>query len=70
MSARVRMSEWTKVRTDNVAVLEMESVQVVKSALGIGHLFIHDVGSALCLGRVADPDLSDGAVSPEQFVQI
>lgn len=49
------------VEDDEVAVLEVEAVELVAGGLGVHDVLVDDVGGALCVGRDALADLADGA---------
>jgi hypothetical protein len=55
------------VEHDEVAVHEVEAVELVARLLGVGHLVVHDKGGALGRRRVALPDLADGAEFAEEL---
>ena len=51
------------IRTDKVAVLEVEAVELVAGLLRIHYVFIDNESSALGIGRNALADLAVGAIS-------
>jgi hypothetical protein len=50
-------------RTDQVAILKVEAVQLVARLLGIHHILVHDKCGALCIARDALADLTGKGVS-------
>ena len=46
--------------TDKIAILEVETVELVASRLGIHHVFIDDEGGALCVVGDSLADLARG----------
>jgi hypothetical protein len=54
------------VEDDEVAVHEVEAVELVAGLLGVGHLVVDDEGGALGVGGVALADLAHGAEFGEE----
>ena len=57
-------------RTDDITLLQMESIQVRERAFRVADLFEHDVRGASRLGCISYPDLADSTIPSKQLVKI
>lgn len=58
------------VKHDEIAVLEVEAVQLVAGALGVEYIFIDNVGGAFGVGGDALADLAYRPEFAEEFEQL
>ena len=58
------------VQHDEIAILEVEAVQLVAGALGVHDIFVDDEGGAFGVCRDALADLAEGAEFAEEVEEV
>lgn len=56
--------------TNNVSILQVETVQAGERPLGVAHFFEHNVRGTPRLLSVSNSDLADGAVPTKELIEV